>query len=312
MNSRRSSAAAALPGALLVAVLACGSEQEPEGTERRAALPPGIVARAGSTDVHVETVRRIAAAAAITSEEARDRAVADALFAEEAATRVPAATLQGLKRAALTRALLEGFAREARARGAPTDAEVETVTRERWVELDRPPSAKVTHAVAMLPRTGDATQARRVADAIREAVRDARTPDEFLRAARAVPAGAVQVRAERLPPITPDGSSFVLESSERQQLQFDRAFAAAANGLSEAAPLSEIVETRFGFHVILLEAKLPELRVPLSDRRSALADEIMSRRAHSMLRELLTKLKQATPVEVARDAEARTAPLGGS
>jgi peptidyl-prolyl cis-trans isomerase C len=275
-------------------------------------LPSGVIARVGGTHISERTVAQIASAQGLSPRQALERAVPDALFALEAAARLSPATRQASERAAFARTLLETLGRDAAAQGPATEAEVQRITEERWVDLDRPVSVRISHAVAMLPKGGDPSRARSLAERIREAVREIHEPEAFLRAARAVPAGDLQVRAERLPYVTADGRTFTFSPDRQQRLPgglLDPVFSQAANEISAPGELSPIVETRFGFHVILLEDRLPERRVPEQERRLALGPEILTRRADALRRELSTALKAKTPVEVRRDAEEQTAQL---
>lgn len=254
---------------------------------------------------------RIAAAQDVSPKKALDKALPDALFALEASMRLPAGTRTTLERAAFARALLESLERAAVDQGAPTDAEIQRITEERWVELDRPVSVLVSHAVALLPRSGERGQALAVAKDIQRAVHGIRVVEEFLKAARAVPAGDIKVQAERLPYLTEDGRGISSESDHPRSPAgtFDPAFARAANALREPGDQSELVETRFGFHVIFLQERWPERRVSLRDRRVALLPEVQTRRADALRRDLVAELKARTLVEVRRDADEQTARL---
>ncbi|HEY8945906.1 MAG TPA: peptidyl-prolyl cis-trans isomerase, partial [Polyangiaceae bacterium] len=260
------------------------------------------------------TIERIVDRTGITGPQAGERAIRDALFAARATEQLAPSLSTTLERAAAGRALLEGMLEEARARGAPTDAEIEAATRERWVEFDRPPGARVTHAVVLTPEApGETAKAERVANALVEALRGIADPAEFIARAKSVPAEGLTVRTEQLPAMTPAGRAFTLDGGPvRGAPYYDRTFAEAANALSSAGAQSGIVRTRFGFHVILLEEKIPELRVPAEDRRRLLTDDVLSRRAGEMRRTLMESLSASVRVEIARDFEARTAGLGGS
>jgi hypothetical protein len=255
-------------------------------------------------------VQSIASTQTISPSQALDRAVSDAVFAAEARERLPAGFRATIERAALSRALLETLVREAHLAGAPTDAEVDEVTRARWTDLDRPPSVRVTHAVALFAEGGrNRDDARRVAEAIARSVRGVLAPAAFIGAAQAVPAGSVRVRAERLPFIAADGRGISTDPEHAPDAEFDPTFAKAANSLSKVGEQSELVETSFGFHVILLEERLPERRVPLEDRRRALGPEVLARRADNLRRVLIQRLRQATPVELSRNNEQETQKL---
>lgn len=298
---------------LLVLSTALGACQRAEPAAQRAtrALPSGVVARVGSNNIAQQTVDRIASAQRLTPAKALEKALPDALFALEARERLPPATRGACVRAAHARALLETLDQSARAQGPATDAEIRRIADERWIDLDRPVSVRVSHAVAMLSAGTDPSRAREVAEAIQKAVRDVRDPEAFLRAARAVPAGDVQVRAERLPYLTADGRGISTDASRPRTPAgvFDAGFSQAANELREPGDQSPIVQTRFGFHVLLLEDRLPERRVAARDLQVVLAPEVVSRRADALRRELVARLKATTPVEVQRDADAQTAQL---
>lgn len=293
-------------------VLTCGQPERASPLSQAERLPAGVLGRVGTEEVQARTVSRIVAQLGIAAADARALAMADALFASEARERLDPATVSTFLRAALGRALLEGLLDEAKRGGLPTDSEIDQITRERWVELDRPASARVTHVVALVSE-GNEPAARRVAEALAKAVQGIGEPKAFIALAQAVPTDGVQVKAERLPPMTPAGRAFSLEGEQlRESHVFDRTFAEAANALAGPGSQSEIVQTRFGFHIILLETKVPELRVPLEDRRRILTNEVTAIRARGLKGRLVESLRAGVTVEVARDFEAWTASYGGS
>jgi hypothetical protein len=299
-----------LARALWLLAVGCACDRtEPPPPPARALLSGGAVARVGAVPIAGSTVERIASAQRLEARSALDNAISDALLSLEARARIPASSSATIGRAAAARALLESLARNAVAAGPPSDAEIAELSAERWIELDRPEAARVTHAVALLPKAGDAARARSVAESVLAAVRGARDPESFMALASAVPHGEIEVRAERLPYITADGRGIASEGPPAPAGNFDGVFAHAANNLKNPGDHSEIIETHFGYHVILLEERLPEQRVPLADRRRALLPEVLSRRAAREKAELVAKLGTATRPEVARDADELTALL---
>ena len=298
------SARAALLCCMGSALVACAKAPDERPASLHARLPSGVVARVGSDDISLETVQRITRAEGVPLRVARDRALSDALFATAARSgfqsrdRTPV-----LERAASARALLEALKSDALARGPVTDAEVAELTARRWRELDRPEAARTTHAVALLEKPADEAKARAVARQIYDAVKDVKDVAEFLRLAGAVPHDDVQVRVERLPPVTANGQVVDPDKPSADSEQgFDPVFAKAALQLAPGR-VSEPTKTVFGYHVIFCEARLPEQRVPLEERRRLLRDEVLKARAERVKQELLTRLSAAQPIQIARAAD---------
>jgi hypothetical protein len=282
-------------------LVGCARTSDEVPTSRHERLPQGVVARVASEEISLETVQRIARAQGVTPEIARDRAVSDARSAAEArAIFRGREVLPVLERAATARALLEALKQEALAKGPATDAEVAEQTALRWREFDRPEAARTAHAVALVDKNNDEAKARAVAQDIYDAVRGAKTSEDFLRLAQAVPHGSVEVRTERLPAVTADGRVYDPDkpaATSEQMLDLDFAKAAIALG---AGQISAPTKSRFGYHVIFCEARLPELRVPLEERRQLMHDEVIKARAERAKQELLARLSAAAPIPISR------------
>jgi hypothetical protein len=203
---------------------------------------------------------------------------------------------------------------DATALGAPTDEEVRALTAERWPELDRPVSVRTTHAVVLLENAAEDGAARALAATLAAALRGATSADDFIARARNIkdPTGSLQVRAEELPPVTPDGRLW--DPSERPPKplagSLDVDFTRAAHSLRNAGDQTGIVKSAFGYHVVFLAERYPALDVPFEQRRRDLAHDIFARRAKRAFEALLSRLRTQTPVTIERSAEALTALVG--
>lgn len=286
------------------ALLGCSNPTPAPPSLQHAHLPNGVVARVGSDEISLDTVQRVARAEGVTLLVARDRSLSDALFALAARSAFRNRDLAPvLERAAAARALLEGLKSDALAQGPASDAELDELTALRWRELDRPESARTTHAVVLVEKPADEAPARAVAQQIYEAVKGVQDPEQFLRLANAVPHDGVQVRTERLPAVTADGRVYDPgKPSANSDQGFDSTFAKVAIGLG-VGQISEPTKTRFGYHVILCEARLPEQRLPREERRKILRDEVIKARAERAKQALLSRLSAAQPIQIARAAD---------
>jgi peptidyl-prolyl cis-trans isomerase C len=301
---------------VVVLALVCGlslsacREDRPVALSHSAELPSGIVARVGNEDVSVETVARIASAAGVSPEAARDRAVADALFASGLRADPSRTALVAVsERGVLARMLLENLREKARGGGPASEAEVESQTRERWLELDRPESVRVTHAVVLTKSAADDAPAKALAHKLADAVRGVQSSAEFLRRANALPKEALELRAEALPPVFPDGRMWDPAPVPPQRLSgtLDPDFTRAAHALHQPGQQSPILKTPFGYHVILLDERLPAVKLSFEERRERLTDVVLALRAKAELDALLEGLKQQTPVELPRSVDELTA-----
>lgn len=272
-------------------------------------LPPGVAARVGDETISSKLIGRVARAQGVTPKDARSRLVQDALFAALARQELAPGVVSAAERSGQARAVLELLAREARAAGEPTDAEVARIVAARWLELDRPASARTSHAVVRLGTGVDPNAARALAARIAKATRGAGDAEQFREAASAVPAGDLKVRVEQLPPVTADGRIVPPPDAppERVPGRLDPRFAAAANAIETVGEQSPVIESEFGFHVIFLEERLPEKRVAPERQRELVRDEVFAARARALKEEVLEAARGRTPIQTERAASALTA-----
>jgi hypothetical protein len=289
---------------LLAAIGVLGCAERAESTAPFAGqLREGVVARVGSEEVLSATVARVVQAQQVGARVACESAVRDALLAVGAREQLGGYGLvTSAERSALARTLLEQIQSEAQARPVADD-ELAAATLRNWKQVDRPPSARTTHAVVMVEQPDQDAAARALAERIAVVVADETQPEGFMQRVKAVPAGSLKVKTERLPPVAADGRVVDLETpSDRAGPRFDPAFAQAANAIAEVGGHSPVTKSAYGYHVILLEARLEEQRLAVAERRKRLSGEIVDRRALRRVGELVEQLKQQHSVELARAA----------
>lgn len=295
---------------MLLAFGGCGGQTVASApAPARGKLAQGIAATVGPDAVSVETVRRIAKAEGVTLLEARRRAIDDALFAAGARERFHGTgRVASVDNAVLARRLLEELKAKAEAQGPITDAEVARLTERHWYEFDRPASARTTHAVVVVKKPADDAPAKALAQRILAAVDGVHDPAEFKKRVEALPKGGLDVRVQNLFPVAADGrvvpDQRPLPGAKPET--YDKKFAEAANAIKKVGAHSPVIHTRFGYHVILLDQRLPAKRVPLEERRKKLTAEAMDDRARNAENAILKRLRATTPVQVARALAALT------
>lgn len=308
MNADCPGPPAQLLGSLaLLLAFGCGEHRAP--TVAAGPLPSGLAARAGDEEIRLESVARIAQAQGIPPKTARDRAISDALFAAAVRTNPSQASrVADAERSVLARAVLERLRHDAWSLGPATDEELRQATLQRWPELDRPPSVRTTHAVVLVKKPADDAPARELAAALARAVHEAKDSDDFIARAQALPKQGLEITAERLPAVTPDGRLWDPTERVPKALtgSLDLDFTRGASALENSGDQSPVVKSAFGYHVIRLEQRYPEVRMSLDERRAELSPDILSRRGKRELDALLSRLRAQTPVETERAAEALT------
>lgn len=307
---------------LAAAGAACtnSSAQLDAAPHQQESLASGVAARVGDDAIELQTVQAIASAQSVELQQARDKAVFDALMAKGARARgfEQSLSVQVAMRGELARALLAQIKQQAQSQPI-SDQEVAKFTALHWMQLDRPAARRTVHAVVRVEEQAppaQRAQARAVAEQIAKAVRGVVDEDAFIEKAKAVSSNGLEVVAEKLPPISADGRVVDLQNPPppgQDPGQFDRTFARAVFEISKEHELTGPVATPFGMHVIMLTAMQPEHRVPLEERRQMLRDEILAARAREQLEALTAQLRQRHPVEVERNAGAIMAllPSGG-
>ena len=285
--------------------LACSPSADSHSIDRT--LGGGIVARVGPEPISSTFVARIASTRQWSPRDAGERAVADALFAEAARERFATTGLiEVSERAVLARMLLEQLLDEARAAGPPTDAELERLRAERWMDLDRPVSVRTHHAVVMPENADQDAAAREAAERIAAATSGVSELEAFLKTADSVDTGQLKTRVESLPLMTEDGRAVYLDPLDHRRKKppsFDRDYARAAHAIAGEGQTSPVVRTKFGYHVIFLTERVDAQRYELAALRSKLTDDVHHARARQQLDSLLERLKRDTRIEIARNAD---------
>ena len=322
-SSIASVGALALPLLLPLFLAACQDHATPSAAPTATALASGAVARVDSIAVLGDRVAAIARAQHVSLAEARDRAVADTLFAVEARSRKLEVTSAAQIDSVLVRRLAEDFLAEAKAKGPVTDEEIDAISHKRWFDVARPEAFYVVRAIVPVAAEADAATLKRaetVATALRaEALAvaaDAKTspeppqpmsvryvPDpvsaELGQRLNAVAHEGVEVKLDQPPPLTTD--AFVVLPDGRQ---LDGGFTEGIGALKNRGDVSPVIHTDKGFHFSFLLARYPAATMPLADRRARFEPEVYDVRAQAIVADLLTRLRKETPVDVPLNVDA--------
>lgn len=298
---------------IVVSGAACGEASQRSAPPSSVDLEGEAVARVGAESIAGTTIRRIAAAQAVPLEEARRRAIRDALFAEEARAR--GVDARALEANVLARSLFDDLRREAA--GPVTDDELEEVTRRHWRELRRPEGVRVVHALVHRPRGGpprppteaDLAVMREVAGDVHAAVSPAadaarRGGDghhgaitSFRQLASGVDPRGFELTVEALDPFTAEGA---LMGASGGSLVPE--FVEATWPLREPGAITAPFATSFGVHVAMVLERTPPREVPIEERRALVAPEVLDDRIRRRRADLLEPARLS--VELAPNAAA--------
>ncbi len=286
--------------------LSCGGDKAPPPpSAEQAALGGEVAARVGTDVIPMSLVVKVASAQHITPREALRRLVDDAVSANAARTRGLDRQLPTSWRltAARGRFTADHLVSEAKQGGPPNDQELAQLTARYWREVDRPAAIRAVHLVAKhpagkIPDPAADAAARAFAERAREAVLAAKSGDDFQETAKALPHPGVDVVVEPLSAFAED-----LRSTEGPEGTVDPAFVKAAFALEKIGSTSAVIESSFGWHVIRLEERVPEQRMPVEARRIAFTDEVYTLRAAAASNARLAALRASTPIQIAPSAE---------
>lgn len=293
-----------------VACGGCAANEKRVSAEQQTKLEHGAIARVGNETIDGVAVSRIAAQQGVSPEEARSRAIFDAIMATGARERGMSKHLDVIVacRGILARAVLADLKKQASTQPM-TDEELERFTRLHWLDMDRPETRRAVHVVVETRETDDAQKRKSQVDlakAIALAVKGITDPDVFLAKARAVPAEGLVVTAERLPPVTVDGRVADLDNRPAPGTAgqtFAKDFVAALFGLQRVGDQSAVVPTELGWHVILFLGVQPGVTVPTETRVGLLWDEVVAARAKELTDTLVDQLRRTMEARVERNAE---------
>lgn len=277
-------------------------------SESSAALPEGVLAEVAGRPITAALVHETG----LTPERAVEHLVRAELIAAHMTEQDPA-LLRVAQRASLARSLLEGLRADALSKAGPiTSDEANDLVRHRWVELDRPRSVRTAHLVVLAQDEGRSEAARAHAEQLADAVRGIVEPNEFADRARAASAElglpeGTSLRVEALPPVAEDGRTVPVDVLDRGgPRSLVEEYAQAAARLQRVGDQSPVVETSYGYHVLLATEILPEVRPAAADVLDMVREEALSLRARPERERLMGSLRQATSIEVSRNAEELT------
>jgi hypothetical protein len=308
-------------------LVACSGGEAPQA--QKAALSAGVVARVDGEPIHAETVAAIARAQGVSTEEALRKATFDALVAREARARGFDRSAQTEVSAQLASLLIAEVAREARAKGEPTDDELGPFVEGRWWELNRPDGVVVAQIVVQTPKIAEtdpatdeaalaiARKVRAAVAVVQPDVRKSEAPDFSLKAGPfkpdpiyplfqdlglAVEHEGFQLSANAIPPFGADG--YVQKPGELEMV--DQRFVKGAFALEARGDLSEPVRSDSGWHVILMLGKTKGYQAPRADLLARFGEIVVEERARNALADIVARGRKEHDAAIERNTDELT------
>jgi len=266
-----------LVGALTL--VACGREEPSAPVAARSApVVTDVVARVGERPIGAADVAARMAAEGLDAKAALDRLIEEELLAQEAA-RLGIAEKRAEERA-VERVMVRTMLRELESEITPASISREEVRSDFEAQRDRlqVPERRASWHILVEDSSEDG---KRLAASIRAEVVAADDPKAvFRRYASGDAEPSLEVIAEELPPMVPQAGI--------EQPYKDALFAAKSTGV-----LPSLVETSYGWHVIVLTEIIPGERKTLRD----VEDDIRERLSQSQRFQRLVQIVQAREAE---------------
>ena len=310
----------------LCASAACAGEAP---KAQKAALSAGVVARVDGEPIYAETVASIAKAQAVSTEAALEKATFDALVAREARARGLDRKRRAEVSGVLAGALIEEIAREARAKGDPTDDELGPWIEGQWWELNRPDGVVVAQIVVRTPPIGQtdpatdeaalaiARKVRTAVAVVQPDVRKAPQPDFsvtgrpfkpdpimplFQDLGLAVEHEGFELAANAIPPLGADG--YVQKPGTLEMIE--QPFVKAAFALEARGDLSEPVRSNAGWHVILLLGRTKGHQASRAEVLARFEETIMEERARNAIAAIVARGRKEQDASIERSTDELT------
>ena len=240
---------------------------------------PDAVARVGGHDIGASEVASRMASDGVDAKTALEALVDEALLAQEAQRRgiSPSAQQQRAIERVMVRAMLHDLENGVTPESVPKE-DVRADFEAQRERLHIPERRSSWHILVK-----DSTAAARaLAKSIQTEVRRAENPRRVFEryAGEGAPEVGLEVIAEELPPISPRAGI--------EQPYKDALFAARTTG-----PLEELVETSYGWHVIVLTEILPEERRTLAEVEDEIRERLSQKKRFENLAAIIERGEQA-------------------